>query len=144
VDQLSLEVLVGSCVVLDMRGKRQVDRRSLEEAPLGDHTRVLLKTDSGPRLLDTTFHGDYVFLAPDGAQFLVDHGVRLVGIDYLSIEQYDLPGAPVHRILLGAGIVVVEGVHLLDVPPGEYEIMCLPLRVKGADGAPARVILRRE
>lgn len=66
----------------------------------------------------------------------------LVGIDYLSIEHHENPGSPVHHLLLEAGVLVAEGVHLLEIPPGEYEIFCLPLKIKGADGAPARILLR--
>ena len=65
-----------------------------------------------------------------------------MGNDYLSIERYKNPGAPVHHILLEAGVLVVEGVNLLDVPPGAYEVFCLPIKIKGADGAPARILLR--
>jgi len=143
VDEIPLEALVGPGVVLDMRGKSQVDRQALEEAPIGDHTRVLLKTDNGPLLLDPSFHEDYVHLTEDGARYLVERKVCLVGIDYLSIERYNNPGAPVHHILLESGVLVVEGAHLLEVPPGPYEIFCLPLFITGADGAPARLILRR-
>ena len=142
VDELSLESLVGPSVVLDMRRKTQIDRQALEESDFVDHIRVLLKTSNGPLLLEPSFHEDYVHLTEGGARFLVERGVRLVGIDYLSIERYKNPGAPVHHILLEAGVVIVEGVHLLEIPPGEYEIFCLPLRIKGADGAPARLILR--
>jgi arylformamidase len=110
VDELPLEALVGSGIVLDMRGRSLVDQQALEDSEMGDHVRILLKTDNGPRLLDSSFHEDYVHLTEDGAE---------------------------------AGIVVVEGVHLLDIAPGSYEIFCLPLRIKGADGAPARLILRQ-
>lgn len=143
VDELPLDALVGSGVVLDMTGKPSVDRQALEESEMGDHVRVLLKTDNSPRLLEASFHEDYVHLTEDGARYLVRRGVQLVGIDYLSIERYMNHGAPVHHTLLEAGVVVVEGVHLLDIAPGPYEIFCLPLRIKGADGAPARVILRQ-
>ena len=143
VDEIPLEALVGPGVVLDMRGKSQVDRQALEEASIEDHTRILLKTDNGPLLLDPSFRKDYAHLTEDGARYLVERKVCLVGIDYLSIERYNNPGAPVHHILLESGVVVVEGVHLLEIPPGPYEILCLPLPIKGADGAPARLILRR-
>jgi len=143
VDAIPLETLAGPGVVLDMRGKAQVDRQALEEAPIEDHIRVLLKTDNGPLLLDPSFHEDYAHLTEDGARYLVERKVCLVGIDYLSIERYKNPGAPVHHILLESGVLVVEGAHLLEIPPGPYEIFCLPLPIKGADGAPARLILRR-
>jgi len=142
VDQVALETLVGSGVVADLRGCSQIDRRALEKAKVAGYKRVLLKTDNGPRLLESPLHQDTVHLTEDGARYLVGNRVCLVGIDTLSIEHHGNPGSPVHHLLLEAGILVVEGVHLLDIPPGEYEIFCLPLKIKGADGAPARVLLR--
>jgi arylformamidase len=142
VDQLSLETLVGPCVVADLRGCSQIDRRALEKASIADYKRVLMKTDNGPLLLESSFHKDYVQLTEDGARYLVERKVCLVGIDYLSIEHHENPGSPVHHLLLEAGVLVAEGVHLLEIPPGEYEIFCLPLKIKSADGAPARILLR--
>ncbi len=142
VEQIPLESMVGPGVVADLRGRSQIDGHDLEKSNIGDHKRVLLKTDNGPRLLESTFHQNYVHLTEDGARYLVEHKVRLVGIDYISIEHHENPGSPVHHLLLEAGVLVVEGVHLLEIPPGEYEIFCLPLKIKGADGAPARILLR--
>jgi len=142
VDQIALETLVGPGVVADLRGCSRIDAHALEKAGIADDKRVLLKTDNGPKLRGSTFHQDYVHLTEDGARFLVERQVYLVGIDSLSIEHHENPGSPVHHMLLNAGILVVEGVHLLDVPPGNYDIFCLPLKIKGADGAPARVLLR--
>ena len=90
-----------------------------------------------------TFHPDYVGLAESGARYLVDHGIKVIGVDYLSVEEFKKSGAPAHHILLGAGTIVIEGLNLRDVEPGIYELLCLPLRVVGSDGAPARVVLRR-
>ncbi len=142
VDRIPLETLVGPGVVLDMTDRECVDRQALEASELGDHVRVLLKTDNSPRLHESTFHENYVYLTEDGAEYLVERSVCLVGNDYLSIEKYMNPGAPVHLTLLKAGILIVEGVNLVDVPPGPCEVFCLPLRIKGADGAPARVLIR--
>jgi arylformamidase len=142
VDELPLDSFVGPAVVLDLRGKPVLDRKTLSQAPIGRAKRVLFKTDNGPLLLKKDFHEDYVHLARDGAEYLAKRGVLLVGIDYLSIERYMNPGAPVHRTLLNAGVVILEGVHLLSVPPGPYEVFCLPLPIRGADGAPCRVVLR--
>ena len=89
------------------------------------------------------FHQDYVGLTAEGAHYLTQHGVKVVGIDYLSIEEFRKPGAPAHRNLLGSGTIIIEGLNLRDVEPGPYELYCLPLRVVGADGAPARVVLRQ-
>ncbi len=143
-DELLLDSLVGPGVVLDLRGKPVIDRKVLSQAPIGRAKRVLFKTDNGPLLLKRDFCENYVHLERDGAEYLVKRGVVLVGIDYLSIERYMNPGAPVHRKLLGGGVVIVEGVHLLSIPPGPYEVFCLPLLIRGADGAPCRVVLRAQ
>jgi arylformamidase len=142
VDQVPLETLVGPGVVADLKGCPRIDRRALEKAAIAGHQRVLLKTDNGILLLESPLHPDTVHLTEDGARYLVENRVRLVGIDALSIEHHENPGSPVHHLLLEAGVLVAEGVHLLEIPPGEYEIFCLPLKIKGADGSPARILLR--
>jgi arylformamidase len=142
VDRIALDILVGPGFVLDMRGRRVVDRRAFEPWSLAGRPRVLLKTDNGPRLLEKVFHTDYVYLTEDGAQCLVEQGVRLVGIDYLSIERYGNLGAPVHRALLTAGVLIVECVNLAHVPSGPCEVYCLPLKIADGDGAPARVLVQ--
>ncbi|NCO61211.1 MAG: cyclase [Deltaproteobacteria bacterium CG23_combo_of_CG06-09_8_20_14_all_51_20] len=143
VDQIPLDTLVGEGFVLDMRGKRVIDAGALKkDLPIGCR-RVLFKTDNGPLLFQRDFREDYVYLTEDGADTLVERGVCLAGMDYLSIEKYKNEGAPVHRTLLRAGVLIVEGLNLIEIPAGRYEIFCLPISIKGADGAPARVILRR-
>lgn len=144
VDLIAPEVLIGPGTVLDLRGKARIDRQALESCGPIDHARVLFKTDNSPRLLEPEFHEDYVHLTEDGAALLIDLGVRMVGIDYLSIERFGSPGAPVHRALLGAGILVVEGLNLTEVPSGPCRVYCLPLKILGGDGAPARVILETQ
>jgi len=144
VDQIPLDVMVGPGIVLDMRGRPYVDREALVESPLDGYSRVLLKTDNSPLLLQSEFRADYVHLTEDGAAFLVEKGVQLIGIDYLSIEEFQSPGAPVHSTLLTAGVLIVEGVNLIDVPPGPCKIYCLPLKIKDGDGAPARVLIETD
>ncbi|RLB34289.1 MAG: cyclase family protein, partial [Deltaproteobacteria bacterium] len=107
VDQVPLDVLVGPGVFLDLRGQSSINRKTLENAPIGDARRVLFRTDNETLLGAPRFREDFTALTEDGARYLVKRGVRLVGIDYLSIEQYMNPGAPVHRTLLGAGVLVV-------------------------------------
>ena len=89
----------------------------------------------------TAFPVDYVVLTTSGAEWIVEHGIRLVGIDFLSIERDGPPSYPVHRTLLEAGMVIVEGLDLSAVEPGRYTLACLPLRILGGDGAPARAVL---
>jgi arylformamidase len=86
------------------------------------------------------FRQDFVSLSLDGAQYLVERGVKLVGIDYLSVAPYK-EGGPIHETLLKAGVVIVEGLNLYEISQGRYALYCLPLKIKGADGAPARAIL---
>jgi arylformamidase len=141
VDQIPLSILVGQGIILDMRGVRTIGRAELERSALGDHRRALFKTDNGPRLRESVFSEDYVHVTEEGADYLLEKGVALVGIDYLSIEKCDNPGAPVHKKLLGAGVLIVEGLNLVDIPAGPCKIYCLPLLLRGGDGAPARVLI---
>jgi arylformamidase len=140
-DQLPLEALMGPGIVLDMRGKRFIDRADLEASPIGVHVRILLKTDSGPNILKSQFDENYVYLTQDAARYLVELGVLLVGIDYLSVDRYSDEDLTVHRILLESGIVIVECLNLAEVPAGPCRIYCLPLKIEGGDGAPARVLV---
>ncbi len=109
---------------------------------LGQTPRVLFKTPNTALWRKPGFQADYVALTATAARLLVDMGTQLVGIDYLSVDAYAQQDFPVHRILLGAGVVIVEGLDLSAVPPGQYELLVLPLLLAGGDGAPARVVLR--
>ncbi len=143
VDQISLDLLVGPAILIAVdESLAAVGARDLEQHGLNGHKRVLIRTRNSGFLLDTEFHRDYTFLAPDGAEYLVSLGVELVGIDYLSIEQFHSGHHRTHKTLLGAGVVIVEGLALIEPPPGTYEFICLPLRIAGLDGAPARAVLR--
>lgn len=143
VDRLSLDVLVGPGRVVHFPGSSAVGVRQLEQVNLDGVTRLLIRTDNSDRWASAdTFDPGFVYLADDGARWLVERGVQLVGIDYLSIEKFKAAGAPTHRALLGAGVVVIEGLDLSAVAPGDYEVICLPLKIGDADGAPARVVLR--
>ena len=106
--------------------------------------KILFKTRNAGKLRDPEFDPDFVALDPRGARLLVDRGVGLVGIDYLSIEAYSSKDFATHHILLGAGVLIIEGLDLNGVPPGDYELLCFPLRLVKGDGAPARVVLREQ
>jgi arylformamidase len=144
VDELPLEILMGRARVVALPATRPcVDRADLEGLDLSDDVRLLFKTRNSGLLHDATFHEDYVYLTPEAARHLVDAGIKLVGIDYLSVERYGSEDFAAHRELLAAGVIVVEGLDLSEVDPGEYDLSCLPLRIQGGEGAPARVVLRR-
>ncbi|MCC7416327.1 MAG: cyclase family protein [Acidobacteria bacterium] len=143
VEALPLDVLCGPARVIELTTRGAVEAADFAPHDLAGETRVLLKTSNSGLWGSPDFDRGYVGLGDSGARHLRDRGVKLVGVDYLSVEPFGTPGAPAHRVLLGAGIVVVEGLDLRQVEPGAYEMFCLPLRMTGADGAPARVVLRR-
>jgi arylformamidase len=122
---------------------QSVGAAELRAHDLAGVKRVLLKTRNSAWLASgsSEFHRDYTYLAPDGAEYLAELGVELVGIDYLSIEQFHSGHHRTHRTLLTRGIVIVEGLVLAAPPPGDYELRCLPLALAGLDGAPARAVL---
>jgi arylformamidase len=142
-EALSLDAMIGPARVVELTTRRGITADDLAPFKLAGEQRVLLKTPNS-MLWDTSeFHKDFVGVTDSGANHLVECGVRLVGIDYLSVEVFRTPGAPAHHALLRAGVVIIEGLNLRDVAPGAYELFCLPLRIVGCDGAPARVLLRR-
>jgi arylformamidase len=143
VDELALDLLIGRARVVDMPRRGGITADDLARAGLREDLRVLLKTPNSALWNGSPFKQDYTYLAEDGARHLVDHGVKVVGIDYLSVEQFKKPGAPAHRALLAQGLVIIEGLNLSDAEPGIYDMYCLPLRIAGGDGAPARVVLKR-
>ena len=142
VDRLSLESLVGEARVLDLTAVAGEIAPADLEAAGGAGRRLLLKTaNSGGLWQKKEFSRDYVSLSNEAADYLVAGGVRLVGIDYLSVERFHPEIHHVHGALLGAGIVVLEGLDLSAVPAGDYLLVCLPLKIRGGDGAPARAVL---
>ena len=142
VDQIPLERLIGPAIVLHFGDDiRAIGAQDLRAFDIDGHTRVLLRTRNSALLSQAEFVRDYTYLAPDGAEYLVSKGVELVGIDYLSIEQFHSGHHKTHRTLLAKAVVILEGLDLSQVAAGEYELICLPLRLEGCDGAPARAVL---
>lgn len=145
VEKLPLNVLTGRAYVLHLPDEVElITAAVLEKANIPPRTRRLLFRTRNSNLWGDSrsgaFFEDFVAVSEDGAKYLVDHGVRLVGIDYLSIAPFN-EAAPTHKVLLQAGIIVVEGLDLSQVSQGRYTLYCLPLKLKGCDGAPARAIL---
>jgi len=142
VDAIPLERLIGPALLLGFPDDlRAVGAADLQKHDIKGHKRILLRTRNSALLSQKEFVRDYTFLAPDGAQYLVDQGVELVGIDYLSIEQFHSGHHNTHRTLLGKSVVILEGLDLSVPAPGAYQLICLPLRIEGCDGAPARAVL---
>jgi len=142
VDEIPLDYLVGPAHVASLEGVETIGAADLARLALPPGARRLLLKTNNSRLWEMHgFQKDYVALSLDAAEWLVQRGFVLAGIDYLSVEAFDAPEAAVHRTLLAAGVVLLEGLDLRAVPPGEYELICLPLKLRGGDGGPARVIL---
>src|SRR6202165_403288 len=146
IDHVSLEPLIGPARVIDIPDNVQaIDAAELNRHEWRGAPRVLFRTRSSVRgwMASSTFHRDFAYVAPDAAQLLADAGVQLVGIDYISAEQFGAPAPRTHRILLGKGIPIVEGLALVTVLAGDYDLIVLPIKVAGHEGAPARAIVRR-
>jgi arylformamidase len=142
VDTLSLDVLMGPALLIAVEPDLMaVSSEQLKQHDLTHVTRVLIRTRNSGFIREREFRKNFTYLAPDGAQYLVDNGVKLVGVDYLSVEQFHSGHHRTHRTLLEHGVVIIEGLDLSEPPPGVYELRCLPLRLTGLDGAPARAVL---
>jgi len=146
IDQVPLEPLIGPARVIDIPDAVQ----SINVAELNRHRwrgaeRVLFRTRSSQRgwMRSPAFHKDFAYIAPDAARLLADAGVKLVGIDYISAEQFGAPAPLTHRTLLGKGIPIVEGLSLERITAGDYDLVVLPMKVGGHEAAPARAILRK-
>lgn len=141
IDCLPLSLFAGCALLAEFTGIKAIGRADLLRLPLQGEQRLLLKTDNSQLWDQPGFAGDFAHLTPDGARFVVDAGVKLIGIDYLSIERLHGDGE-VHRILLDNGVVILEGLNLSGIIAGRYELLCLPLKIRGGDGAPVRAVLR--
>ena len=145
IDELSLDVLMGPCRVFEILDTNQsIGPDDLEKLDFNNHIRVLFKTRNSKlwKNGEGKFKKKFVHLDLEGAKFLIDQNIKLVGIDYLSIENYGSLDHATHHFLLRNNVVILEGLDLSGVSPGDYELIALPLKLKGADGSPARVVLR--
>ena len=144
IDGITPHVLMGSarvCAFPDATTHLTAD--DLRPLGLAGTQRLLFKTPNSALWERTGFQTNYIALTESAAHLLVDLGVQLVGIDYLSVDAFECQDFPVHRTLLGAGVLILEGLDLRHVPPGEYELLALPLLLQDGDGAPVRAILRQ-
>ncbi len=146
IDRVPLQPLIGPARVIDIPdGVQAIDVAELNRHEWKGAQRVIFRTRSSLRgwMASANFHRDFAYIAPDAAQLLADAGVQLVGIDYISAEQFGAPAPMTHRILLGKGIPIVEGLSLEGVSAGDYDLIVLPIKIAGHEGAPARAILRK-
>jgi arylformamidase len=147
IDKLPLETSVGPARVIEIKDKISIKPEELKQHNIKKGERILFKTVNSPRCWQTdAFVNDFVFVTRDAAQFLVDAGVILVGVDYLSVGSPMDPEKAMrpdtHQILLGAGLYLIEGLNLTAVKAGDYNLICLPLKLMDAEGSPVRAILQ--
>ncbi len=144
VENISVNQLIGKCCVVDLPNADVITAELLEKQDLPSVERVLFRTTNST-LWESGIPGfkkDFVALSADAAEWLVEQSVRVVGVDYLSVQRYE-DSSLTHEILLKASVVIIEGLNLASVQAGAYELICLPLKIEGAEGAPARAVLRR-
>ena len=144
IDEMPLSATIGRARVIGIDDPEAIKVSELAPHHIARGERILFRTANSRRGWKTdAFQDDYVYIDPEAAVYLAEIGVQTVGVDYLSVGGFHSGNAETHRALLGAGIWVIEGLNLEDVEPGEYEMICLPLKLVGGDGAPARAVLRR-
>lgn len=141
-ESMALDDLCGPAAVVDVGDVKRIGAEALAAVVPEGATRVLVKTSNSRGAVPAdVFDEDYAALTADASQWLVDHGVVLVGIDYLSIQRFE-DDATTHKILLAAPVIILEGLLLKHVDPGDYELLCLPIAVPELEAAPARAVLR--
>jgi arylformamidase len=142
-ERVGLDRMVGPAQVLDLRGLPAIDAAALRRHEIHRGDIVLFRTDNSERWALSGFQKDFAYLSRDAAEILVERGVKTIGWDYLSIEQFGSKTFEVHKLLLGRGILIIEGLDLREIAAGPYLLSCLPLKLEGVDGAPARAVLMR-
>jgi arylformamidase len=144
IDTLPLSAVMGPCRVIGISNPEAIVVEELRGHHIRSGERLIFKTANSPRCWESEgFVEDYVYITPDAAKMLAARGVRTVGIDYLSVGGFRKGGIPTHVALMKAGIWIIEGLDLTRVHPGRYELLALPLKITGCDGAPARVLMKR-
>ena len=143
IDQIPLDATVGRARLIQINHQECVTLAELQAANIQPGERILLKTaNSDGRWNTPEFKKDFVYISHEAAQYLASLPIRAIGVDYLSVGGFYKDGPETHRALLGAGIWVIEGLNLAALSNGPYELICLPLKLMGAEGAPARAIAR--
>ena len=142
-DEIPLEVFVGKALVIEITDPVSISADELRGHTIASAERVLFKTRNSSTLSRGEFQEDFVYIEGEAAEYLVSLGVRLVGVDYLSVDRYGDESSPAHHALLGCGVVILEGADLSEVEAGVYTLVCLPLKVGGAEGSPVRAVLMR-
>lgn len=143
IDQVPIDQLIGPVQVIQIGDPEKITGLEIKQKINPGAERVIFKTNNSDRWSEDKFFDDYIYLTTDGAEVLIENKVKSVGIDYLSIDRFGDNVHLPHKKLLSSNAIILEGLNLLGVPAGDYQQICLPLKIRGADGAPARVILKK-
>jgi arylformamidase len=144
-EKAPLDKFIGRAKVFEFDEENEIGLKHLEGLEINEQDMILFKIKKNCELLKREFfEKNYVAVNLEAAKFLVEKGIKAVGIDYFSIEKYEAPGHPVHQILLQNGITIIEGLDLTDIEQAEYQLICLPLKFKHGNGSPVRAILIKE
>ncbi len=143
IDTMPVDAAIGPARVIAIRNRKSITSEELVPHRIRRGERILFKTWNSARCWKTDeFIEDYVHISTEAARYLIERQVKLVGVDYLSVGAFQADGADTHRALLNGGIWIIEGLNLAKVKPGRVQLVCLPLKIAGADGAPARALVR--
>ncbi len=143
-DTVPFDAVIGPCRVIEIKDADSVKPAELTKHKLRKGERILLKTRNSRRQWwEEAFDTQFIHISKDAAQHMVDRDIRTIGVDYLSVGGYQRDGVECHQVLLGAGVWIIEGLDLTKVKPGQYDMICLPVKIRNSDGAPARAILRQ-
>ena len=143
VDRIPLDALMGIARIIEIKDRQEIKVKELEPYKIRRGQRILIKTRNSKLWDSHDFEKDFVFISPEGAEYMASRGVKLVGVDYLSVGGFKQGGRLQHKILLDAGVCIVEGLNLSNVTTGRYDFVCLPLRLQDGDGSPARAVVRK-
>jgi arylformamidase len=144
IESAPIAATIGPARVIQIHDEEAIRIAELEPYRIAEGERVLFKTRNSETCWETDhFQKKYIYVLPETARYLAERGIQTVGVDYLSVAGFESGGSETHRILLEAGIWIIEGLMLEQVEPGEYELVCLPLKIVGGDGAPARALVRK-
>ncbi len=141
IDEIPLETYIGKVRILDVTNYNTITKEVVEQFNIKEHERIIFKTGYCKYLYADTFYKDFPAIDYECAKYLVEKKVKMIGIDYLSIESYHSTDFKVHKTILSNNIGVLEGLDLQNIECGEYDLIALPLKIKNGDGAPTRVIL---
>ena len=144
IDEMPPRIALGRARVIEIKDKESIKPEELSSKKIQKGERILFRTFNSMRVWKSdTFVEDFVYISKEAARYLANIGIELVGVDYLSVGGYKRDSVETHQALLGAGIWIIEGLNLSQIEPGNYELVCLPIKIVGGDGAPSRALVRR-